>query len=227
MLEPSSGVGASMKGPDYMGELGRGDERLHAPATQRNRDPILEVLRDALPPSGYVLELASGSGEHIVHFAECLPELKWQPSDADLEALASIEAWRQLSKLSNILPPTALDVTAEEWDLPNVASDLVGVLAINLIHIAPWDACEGLIQGSATNVTQGGCLYFYGPFKRNGRHTAASNQSFDEMLRRHDPEWGVRDLDTVIEHATHFGLALDRIVEMPSNNLSVVLRRPS
>lgn len=214
-----------MKGPLYMDDLRQGDARLHAPATQRNRDPILDVLRDVLPPPGTVLELASGSGEHIIHFAECLPGLNWQPSDLDAEALASIAAWRQISKLPNLLPPIALDVTADVWDLPNDAGDLVGVLATNLIHIAPWDVCEGLIEGAASRITSEGVLYFYGPFKRNGRHTAASNQSFDEMLRRHDPEWGVRDLDSVVEHAGQFGLALDRIVEMPSNNLSVIFRR--
>ena len=213
-----------MKGPLYMDDLGEGDVRLHAPATQRNRDPILDVLRDVLPPSGTVLELASGSGEHIIHFAECLPRLNWQPSDLDTAALASIEARRQLSKLPNLLRPIALDVTMDVWDLPNDAGDLVGVLATNLIHIAPWEACEGLIQGAAARLSSYGVLYFYGPFKRNGRHTATSNQSFDDMLRRHDPEWGVRDLDSVIERAGHFGLALDRIVVMPSNNLSVILR---
>lgn len=213
-----------MKGPQYMDDLGHGDARLHAPATQRNRDPILDVLRDVLPKSGTVLELASGSGEHIIHFAECLPELNWQPSDLDTEALASIEAWRHLSKHPNLLPPIALDVTADVWDLPHEMGDLVGMLAINLIHISPWDACEGLIQGAAARISSDGILYFYGPFKRNGRHTAASNQSFDDMLRRHDPEWGVRDLDAVAEHAGHFGLALDRIIEMPSNNLSVIFR---
>jgi len=213
-----------MKGPQYMDEIGRGDARLHAPATQRNRNPILDVLRDVLPQSGAVLELASGSGEHIVHFAECLPELIWQPSDLDVDALASVAAWRQLSKHPNLLPPIALDVTADVWDLPHGAGDLVGMLAINLIHTAPWDACEGLIQGAATRISPDGVLYFYGPFKRNGRHTAVSNQSFDDMLRRHDPEWGVRDLDAVVEHAGQFGLALDRIIEMPSNNLSVIFR---
>ena len=202
------------------------DVRFRAPAVGRNRDPILEVLRDVLPRSGTVLELASGSGEHIIHFAEDMPDLTWLPSDIDPEALGSIKAWRAHSGLSNIHLPISLDVTSDEWKLPDDTGDLIGVLAINLIHIAPWGACEGLIRGSASRLSANGILYLYGPFKRSGRHTAASNQSFDEMLRRHDPEGRVRDLDSVIEYAGHYGLNLDQVVEMPSNNLSVILRQP-
>ena len=213
-----------MKGPAYQSNLGGGDARLHAPATRRNRDPILDVLRQVLPKSGTVLELGSGSGEHVIHFAEQLPDLTWLPSDTDPEALASIRAWREDAGLSSILPPAAIDATAVSWDLPDLTGALVAVLAINLIHIAPWETTAGIIQGSARHLAHDGVLILYGPYKRGGRHTAPSNQSFDDMLRRHDPEWGVRDLDAVAELAGHYEFTLDRVVDMPSNNLSVVFR---
>tara|TARA_B100000676_G_C18057335_1_gene835367 strand:+ start:872 stop:1348 length:477 start_codon:yes stop_codon:yes gene_type:complete len=151
------------------------DVRLRAPAVGRNRDPILEVLRDVLPRSGTVLELASGSGEYIIHFAEDMPDLTWLPSGIDPEALGSIKAWRAHSGLSNIHLPISPDVTSDEWKLPDYTGDLIGVLAINLIHIAPWGACEGLIRGSASRLSANGILYLYGPFKRSGRHTVAGN----------------------------------------------------
>lgn len=211
--------------PKYFADVGDNDPRLHAPAAQRNRDPILDVLREVLPQSGYVLEIASGSGEHVMHFAENLPHLQWMPSDSDPQALASIQAWHRHTQHANVLPASLIDVTTTDWQLPADAGELAGILAINLIHIAPWEVCEGLIEGSAQRLSNGGVLYLYGPFKRNGRHTAPSNQSFDEMLRRQNPAWGVRDLSIVTELAGQFGFTADRTVEMPANNLSVVLRR--
>lgn len=204
--------------------MGPHENRLQAPAVQKNQEPIREVLKEFLPASGTVLELASGSGEHIIHFAENLPDLTWLPSEIDPAALASIEAWRQYANFSNIHTPVTLDVTSNIWALPETTGELVGVLAINLIHIAPWEACEGLMRGSASRLPTNGILYLYGPYKRSGRHTAPSNHSFDKLLRRHDPEWGVRNLESVINCARNFDLALDQIVEMPSNNLSIILR---
>lgn len=194
------------------------DERLHAPATRRNRDVILDVLRRALPPSGLVLEIASGTGEHVAHFAGALPGLTFQPSDPNPATLASIGAWA--AGLANVRPPMQLDATAPAW--PVTAAD--AVLCINMIHIAPWDAAIGLVAGAARVLRAGAPLYLYGPYRRNGAHTAPSNDAFDQSLKSRDPTWGVRDLEAVIElAATDF--AGPEITGMPANNLSLVFRR--
>jgi hypothetical protein len=197
------------------------DARRFAPATARNREPILAVLRRVLPASGTVLEIASGTGEHAAHFAPYFPALTWQPSDADADNLASIAAWAAASGAANIRPPILLDVTAPDWGVEGVAA----ILAVNMIHIAPWAAAEALMAGAGRRLPPGAPLYLYGPYKRGGRHTAPSNAAFDADLRRRDPAWGVRDLDDVIRLAAKNGLDLAEIVEMPANNLSVIFRR--
>ena len=199
----------------------REDPRRHAPATARNRDPILEVLRGALPPSGLVLEVASGTGEHVAHFAAALGAgLVWQPTDLDAEARASTDAWVAVAGLANVRPAIRLDAVSDDW--PVARAD--AVLAINMIHIAPWAAAVGLVRGSARILPPGGLLYLYGPFRRGGRHTAPSNAAFDESLRRQDPHWGVRDLEAVAALAADAGLTGPEIVGMPANNISVLLR---
>jgi hypothetical protein len=193
----------------------------YAPATARNRGPILEVLRAVLPQGGTVLEIASGSGEHAVYFARALPELVWQPSDPDPAARASIAAWSAEAGLANLRAPLALDVRRDGLAMP----DLVAVVAINMVHIAPWSATEGLLAGTAAALPAGGVLYLYGPYLRAGHPTTASNAAFDAELRAQDQSWGIRSLDAVTAAATDAGLHLDRVVEMPANNLSVVYRR--
>jgi hypothetical protein len=198
------------------------DNRLHFPSAARNRQPILDVLRRHLPARGLVLEVASGSGEHVVHFARSCPGLAFQPSDPDPAHRASIDAWTAALGLANVRPAHHLDVTAEPW--PIAAAD--AVVCINMIHIAPWAAAEGLMRGAGRVLPAGGVLYLYGPYVRGGRHTAASNAAFDASLRTQNPEWGVRDLEAVADLAVAQGFAAPIVVEMPANNLSLVLRKP-
>jgi len=192
-----------------------------APAAARNRQPILEVLRTCLPDRGLVLEVASGTGEHAVHFAAALPGLVFQPSDPDAAARASIDAWGTDSGLPNLRPALALDASAAGW--PIAAAD--AVLCCNMIHISPWASTVGLVGGAARVLPSGGLLYLYGPYRRGGRHTAPSNEAFDADLRRRNPAWGVRDLEAVAALATEAGFDPPEVVEMPANNLSVVFRR--
>jgi hypothetical protein len=200
------------------------DARLIAPATARNREPIARVLRRHLPPSGLVLEIASGSGEHVVHFAATQSAgLRFQPSDPDAGARASIDAWVELSGVANVLSAIELDAAAETWPLQRADA----VICINMIHIAPWDAAIGLVRGAATVLPAGGLLYLYGPFRRNGRHTAPSNEAFDHSLRGRDPAWGVRDLEEVVNLALQHGFNQPIIEDMPANNLSVIFMRPA
>ena len=192
-----------------------------APAVARNRDPILAVLRRFVPLKGTVLEIASGTGEHAVHFAQAFPHLAWQPTDPDDDALRSIEAWRKASKLPNLLPALKLDVTSPQW--PVEWADCV--VCINMIHISPWRACEALIAQTARILAPSGVLFLYGPYKEGGRHTAPSNEAFDADLRARNPEWGVRDLGDVRKLAEQHGFAFEERVAMPANNLCVVFRR--
>jgi SAM-dependent methyltransferase len=197
------------------------DARRYAPATQRNRDAILAVLKRHLPARGLVLELASGSGEHVVHFAAALPDLVFQPSDPDAASRASIDAWAASTGLGNLRPAIALDATAPDW--PVNAAD--AVLCINMIHIAPWAAAVGLVEGAFRILAPGGVLYLYGPFKREGRHTARSNDAFDRFLRERNVAWGVRDVESVAALAAGIGFAAPEIEAMPANNLSLIFRR--
>jgi SAM-dependent methyltransferase len=194
---------------------------LHAAATERNKDPILEVLRGVLPPEGLVLEIASGTGQHVVYFARALPALRWQPSDASAAHLASIAAWSAASGAGNIAAPVALDVERAPWPVAHADA----ILNINMVHIAPFSAAEALFRGAAQILPPTGLLYMYGPFKRGGQHTAPSNERFDERLRGEDPRWGVRDVDDLQRFASGVGFGRAQIVEMPANNLSLVFRR--
>lgn len=194
---------------------------LHAAATERNRQPILDVLRRVLPPTGLVLELASGTGQHAAYFASALPGLRWQPSDASPAHLASISAWSATAETDNIASPLLLDVERGPW--PIAAAD--AILNINMIHIAPWSSAEALFLGAASVLSAAGVLFLYGPFKRDGQHTSDSNRRFDERLRAEDPRWGVRDLADVESAAAGAGFLLAEIVPMPANNLSLVFRK--
>lgn len=193
----------------------------HAPATERNRQPILEVLRDVLPATGTVLEMASGTGEHAIFFAGQLPGISWQPSDLDPGALESIDAWRIESGLANVRPPIRLDAREESW--PVEAAD--AIVCINMIHIAPWEACEGLMRGAARILKPGAPLVLYGPYFVEERETAPSNLAFDASLRARNPAWGLRWLGKVTEEAEANGFERARVVDMPSNNLTVVFVR--
>ncbi len=195
------------------------DPRIAAPAAARNREPILAVLRRVLPSRGRVLELASGSGEHAVHFAAGLPGIVFQPSDPDAARRASIAAYAADAGLPNLLAPIDVDAAAP-W--PAVAAD--AVLCINMIHIAPWAAAEGLVRGAAG---LGAMLVTYGPYRRHGRHTAPSNAAFDVDLRARNPAWGIRDLEAVAGLAAAHGYAPPEIVAMPANNFILVFRRPA
>ncbi len=197
------------------------DKRLQSPSTLRNRGPILEVLRGVLPPRGLVLEIASGTGEHVTHFAAHLPDLVFAPSDPGEDARDSIAAWIEETGATNVRAPLALDAVQEKW--PIAHADVI--VCINMIHISPWAATLGLLAQAAAILPPGGPLYLYGPYKRNGAHTAPSNVAFDEWLRAQNAAWGVRDLEAVAACAATRGFGAPRIVDMPANNLSVIFRR--
>jgi hypothetical protein len=191
----------------------------HAPATARNREPILAVLQRILPSRGLLLEIASGTGEHAAFMTPLLPGLEWQPSDWDPDALAGIDAHARASGCARIRRAIRLDTTMRPW--PIAAAD--AVLCCNMIHIAPFAAAEALFAGAADILDAGAPLILYGPFKRHGRHTAPSNESFDAGLKSRDPSWGVRCLDTeIVPLAERSGFALDEIVAMPANNLTAI-----
>lgn len=196
-------------------------DALISPSVARNREPILAVLRRVLPPAGTVLEIASGTGEHAVYFAAALPHLTWQPSDQDEQALRSIAAHRAMSGLANVLAPLVLDAAAPEWPIGQADA----VVAINMVHISPWQATQGLIAGAGRVLSPGGVLYLYGAYRENDGYTAPSNAAFDADLRRRNPDWGVRDLEKVAELAGAHGLELAERIPMPANNLSLVFHR--
>ncbi len=197
------------------------DERRYAPATQRNRGPILDLLRGVLPPRGLVLEIASGTGEHVVHFARELPNLTFQPTDPEPSARGSIAAWIAEEKLSNIRAPLELDAARTPW--PVTAAD--AIICVNMIHISPWDSTLGLMRGAAAILPAGAPLFLYGPFIRAGIATAPSNLDFDADLKRRNPAWGLRDLANVANVAAAAGFSAPVVTEMPANNLGVVFRR--
>ncbi|GGK32324.1 DUF938 domain-containing protein [Salinarimonas ramus] len=192
-----------------------------APAAARNRDPILAVLRRVLPETGVVLEVASGTGEHAIHMARALPGLVWRPSDPDPDARISIAAWRAEAGLSNLDEPMALDAASPTW--PVTRAD--AVVSINMIHIAPWEAGLGLLAGAGRLLPPGGPLVLYGPFNVDGRFTAPSNAEFDASLKARDPRWGIRDVADVAAAAQAEGLVLAERIDMPANNMILVLRR--
>ena len=193
--------------------------KLEHPSSERNKQPILDVLRRLLPSSGTVLEIAGGSGQHAVFFSENLPGITWLPTDIDDERLASIRAWRESSNCSNLLEPKRLDVLDDDWGIGKVEV----VFSANMVHITPWECCLGLVAGARRHLTPGGLLIFYGPFRIGGEHTAPSNAAFDEDLRGRDPSWGVRDLDAIRDAAD--GLVLEERVAMPANNQILVFRK--
>ena len=200
---------------------------IFAPAAARNREPIFDVLTRFVREGDHVLEIASGSGEHAIYLAQRLPVASWQPTDPDETSRASIDAWTAHAGADRVRPAIALDVTRQPW--PVDRADVV--LCINMIHIAPWEACLGLLDGAANILGASsrsrpgsGILALYGPYRRGGAHTAPSNAAFDESLRSRNPAWGVRDLETVVEEAAARGFTLEDVVEMPANNLTVILR---
>jgi SAM-dependent methyltransferase len=221
---------------DYVVEFGRDgqpvepDGRLDAAAFHRNHEPIWSVLRAYLAgKSGDVLEAGSGTGQHAVYFARQSPDITWWPSDLNDRHLASIAAWRAYARLSNLRPPLKLDLTdpawCEEMRKGGGPTTLLAVFCANVIHIAPWRLTEGLFEGAAHYLGSDGLLLLYGPFKRDGKHTALSNAVFDASLRENDPEWGVRDTADLEKLGHRIGLALREIVEMPANNLILVFSR--
>jgi hypothetical protein len=197
-----------------------------AAASERNRGPILEVLSPLLPATGRILEVASGPGVHVVAFAEARPDLDWQPSDPDPRARASIAAWIADRGLANVARPLDLDMTRPDWpERAGSEDDFEGLVTINLLHIAPWAACEGLMGGAARLVKPGGFLFVYGPFMRDEQHNSEGNRQFDQSLRAQDPALGLRDLNDVADCAAEYGFALEGIVEMPANNRSLIFRQ--
>jgi SAM-dependent methyltransferase len=200
------------------------ERRVASPHIARNREPILAVMRRVFAQTGKVLEIASGSGEHAVFVGRAMPGLVWQPSDPDADSRASIAAWIAHEQLANVLPPLDIDVRAKDW---GVTAPFDAVVAINIIHISPWEATLGLFEGAGRLLRAGGILYLYGPYRRDGRHTAPSNAAFDRSLKERNPSWGVRDIDEVLRVGKDTGLALREIVEMPANNLSVVFGKAS
>jgi SAM-dependent methyltransferase len=221
---------------DYLVEFGRDggrvepDGRLDAPAFHRNHEPLWAALEKHLAGrSGDVLEVGSGTGQHVVHFAHHTPDLVWWPSDLNQRHLKSIEAWRVYSGLPNIRPALRIDLTDSDWcpELRNGQgpASLVAVFCANVIHIAPWHVAEGLFAGAGRYLRADGQLFLYGPFKREGKHTALSNAVFDTSLREGNPEWGVRDVGDVEMLAKAVGLGLVDTIEMPANNLTLVFSR--
>ena len=197
------------------------DPRRSSPAVARNRDAILDVLRIELPPNGLVLEVASGSGEHALHFARALPALDWQPSDPSAAARESIAGWIAADPLPNLRAPLDLDA---ETGLAAIAQ-VDAILCINMVHISPWSATQGVMRGAGRLLPPGGPLCLYGPFRQGDRPLAPSNAAFDADLRMRDARWGLRTVDAIAACAKAGGLALQRIVAMPANNLMIILRR--
>ena len=196
----------------------------YSPSAARNLGPVTAVILGTFPREGRVLEIASGSGEHVVALAAALPGVAWQPSDPDSQARGSIAAWIAESGRVNVAPPLAIDVTAADWEAA-ITGPFHGIVCINLLHISPWAACRGLMRGAGKLLAPDGRLYLYGAYRRGGRHTAPSNAVFDASLRLRNPEWGVRSLEDVVAEADIHGLDLVQVIEMPSNNLSVLFRR--
>lgn len=210
--------------PQAVGAAAPEAAKLVSPSAERNLAPIIEVLEPHLPEVGLVLEIASGTGQHVAAFARRFPQLTFQPSDADPAARASIEAWRAEAGAENLRRPVALDVAAPDW-WTALDAPVAALIAINLIHISPWAATEGLFAGAGRLVGEGGLVYLYGPHRRDGVHTAPSNEAFDAGLRRTDPQWGLRDIAEVADVAAKNGFQLKDIVPMPANNFSLLFRK--
>lgn len=197
------------------------EARKVAPAAAQNRDAICGVLDHELPATGHVLEIASGSGEHIVHFASRWPRLTWQPSDPEPEARRSIDAWARDASPGNLAAAIDVDVLDEDWTVDRADA----ILCINMVHIAPWAATLGLMKGAGRLLPAGGLLYLYGPFREADVPLAESNAAFDASLKSRNAAWGLRDLEAVIATAHDHGLGFDKRIAMPANNLSLVFRK--
>ena len=199
--------------------------KMYSPSAARNRDNIRDVFVQTMPREGEILEVGGGTGEHAVHLAAALPQVRWFTGDPDETARASIAAWIADSKLDNLHGPHAIDVAADDWDA-SLAAAYDGVVSINMIHIAPFIAAEGLFTGAGKLLRPGGKLFLYGPFSRIGVHTAPSNDAFECSLKSRNPDWGVRDLENdIVPLARKNFLTLDQAVEMPANNFSVIFRK--
>jgi cyclopropane fatty-acyl-phospholipid synthase-like methyltransferase len=198
-------------------------DRLFSPAAARNRDPVLQVLREVLPAEGSVLEIASGSGEHVTYFAKHLPGLRWQPSEFDERSRRSVRAWIAHEASSNVAAPIGIDASTTDWGIEDRRFD--AILSMNMIHIAPWAVAVGLFMGAGRLLEPGGILFLYGPFKQGGVHHARSNEEFDRTLRSRDPDWGVRDIDDLTALASANGLRFVRSVAMPANNQSLIFEK--
>ena len=196
-------------------------DELDSPAAERNKQPILDAIRARLPAEGTVLEIASGTGQHVVHFARAVPTLTWQPTEPDAHLLAAATRRVRAAELANLRAPLSLDVLEPEWPVRSADA----IVCINMIHIAPWAATEALMAGAARVLGRGGPLFLYGPYRRDGRHTAPSNEDFDRSLRARDPDWGVRDLDDMTRCANRHGFDLAEVVSMPANNLVLEFAR--
>jgi len=196
-------------------------DQKHAPATMRNRDAIVEVLKDILPAIGTVLEIASGTGEHAVYFGQNFPALTFQPSDPDPECCRSIAAWTARENVSNVRSPLQLDALADEWTIETPAA----ILCINMIHIAPWEASIGLFQHAATLLSPGAPLYLYGPYLQEGVEPAQGNLDFERSLKSRNLQWGIRDVADMDELAKQTGFKRENLVAMPANNISLIYRK--
>lgn len=197
------------------------DYRQYAPASERNSEPILSVLQNFLPQSGLLLEIAAGSGQHAVFFAPYFPRLTWQPSEPDSDCRASITAWIDYMHTKNIKMPIDLDVTSFPWPI----SQADAIFSSNMIHITPWECCLGLMAGAGEILKPHGVLILYGPFLMKRKKTKKSNIQFDNSLRKRNRLWGIRDLEKVIQAGNACGLKCEDIIEMPANNLTVILRK--
>jgi SAM-dependent methyltransferase len=197
----------------------RGGGKRVAQSAERNRGPILEVLRRVLPASGLVLEIASGTGQHVVHFARALSGLEWQPTDIDPELRRSVQCWIRDEQLTNVRAPIALDVRQEKWPIDR----LDAIVCINMIHVAPWESTLALFAGARSSGAK--ILFLYGPYRRFGAHTSPSNEQFDASLKANDPTWGIRDLEAVEQVAAGNGYSLLEVVAMPANNFSAIFER--
>jgi SAM-dependent methyltransferase len=218
------------KNPSFFAPAPQPDGRLDAPAFHRNHGAIWSVLAPYIADAnGEVLEAGSGTGQHVVEFARKSPAVTWWPSDYDPQHLQSIEAWRTHAALPNVKPARFIDLSAPDWGLSaedsNALRSLAAIFCANVIHIAPWAVAEGLLTHAASRLRQDGKLFLYGPFKRDGAHTAPSNEAFDQSLKSRDPSWGVRDIAEVERLARANGLSLTEVVPMPANNMTLIFER--
>jgi SAM-dependent methyltransferase len=192
-----------------------------SPSAERNKGPIAELLMRVLPEQGDVLEVGSGTGQHVQHFAQAMPHIRWQPTERDADCLKSIASWLALALVPNVNAPIRLDVHDKIWPVGQVAA----VVCLNMIHIAPPSATEALLHGAGRVISSGGILFLYGPYRRQGRHTSASNEAFDDLLRAENPTWGVRNLEDVALLAASEGLELQEVHDLPANNLAIVFSK--